>query len=319
MWQSFNLILQKFMPIITPLGVMTGIIFSKTLEPFIFLVAWLFAFMTFSGSLSLKFSDFKSIKKYTVPLVICLIILHLVMPFIAFMTGNLLFPADLYTVTGLVLSFAIPTGVTSLVWVTIYKGGVVLTLLIILIDTLLAPFLVPSILHLFIGTSVEIDGFDIMNGLIWMIVIPSILGMLLNQATKGKVSKSLSPMLAPFSKLSLGLIVALNSSAVASYFKDMNGKLLFMIVVVFMLACSGYMIGWIVSKLLKLDHETTMALTYNSGMRNIGAGAAIAITYFPAPVAMPVVIGMLFQQIIASLTGSLLSRFNRSKKQKMVI
>jgi bile acid:Na+ symporter, BASS family len=47
---------------------------------------------------------------------------------------------------------------------------------------------------------------------------------------------------------------------------------------------------------------------YNSGMRNISAGAVIAITYFPAPVAIPVIVGMLFQQVLASLVGSVLDK-----------
>ncbi|MNG35685.1 hypothetical protein D3C84_1224860 [compost metagenome] len=42
-------------------------------------------------------------------------------------------------------------------------------------------------------------------------------------------------------------------------------------------------------------------------MRNISAGAVLAVSYFPAPVAVPVVLGMVFQQLLASLAGFLLS------------
>ncbi|WP_017755278.1 bile acid:sodium symporter family protein [Calidifontibacillus oryziterrae] len=311
MLQSFNLLLQRIMPIITPIGVLTGIFLSQSLESYVFLVPWIFAFMTFSGSLSSKLSDFTNLRPYLLPLTVCLFLLHVFMPLVAFSVGKLVFSEDPFTITGLVLSFIVPTGVSSLIWVTIFKGNVVLTLLIILIDTMLAPFLVPTLLHMFVGASIEINGVEIMRGLIWMIVIPSITAMLLNQLTKGRVNESVSPILAPFSKLSLGAIVALNSSAIASYFKNINGKLLFLIIVVFAIALIGYISGFIFSRLLKMDRETVIALTYNGGMRNIGAGAAIAITYFPAPVAVPVVVGMLFQQIIASLTGSLLSRFYR--------
>ncbi|MNC65135.1 hypothetical protein D3C75_1153990 [compost metagenome] len=41
-------------------------------------------------------------------------------------------------------------------------------------------------------------------------------------------------------------------------------------------------------------------------MRNISAGAVLAVSYFPAPVAVPVVLGMVFQQLLASLAGFLL-------------
>ena len=56
-----------------------------------------------------------------------------------------------------------------------------------------------------------------------------------------------------------------------------------------------------------------VTLTYTSGMRNISAGSVIAISYFPSAVVVVVVVGMLFQQTIASLFGTFLDR--RFKKQ----
>lgn len=308
MLQSLNKLLTKFMPIMTPSSVIIGIIFTESLHSFVFLVPWLFAFMTFSGSLSSKFGDLKTVIRYPRPLFICLIILHIIMPIIAYCVGNLAFQKDLYTVTGLVLAFLIPTGVSSLIWVSIYKGNIILTLAIILIDSLLSPLVVPAVLHILFGTTIHINGSEIMQGLFWMIVLPSVLGMILNETTKGKIDGILKPKLEPFSKICLGLVVALNGSAIAPYFKEINGKLLFMIVIVFSLACTGYIIGWFISKLFKEESSIQIALLFNSGMRNISAGAVIAITYFPAPVAVPVIIGMLFQQILASLTGSVISK-----------
>jgi predicted Na+-dependent transporter len=51
-----------------------------------------------------------------------------VMPLLAFGTGTWLFPDNPFYVTGLVLAFIIPTGITSLIWVTIYRGNIVLTI-----------------------------------------------------------------------------------------------------------------------------------------------------------------------------------------------
>ena len=46
-------------------------------------------------------------------------------------------------------------------------------------------------------------------------------------------------------------------------------------------------------------------MIYGSGMRNISAGAVIAGAYFPAECLFPVMIGTLFQQILAAFYGSL--------------
>ncbi|UOQ45831.1 bile acid:sodium symporter family protein [Halobacillus salinarum] len=318
MLQRINMILQKCMPFITPASVVIGVIFSAWLKEFVFLVPWIFAVMTFSGSLNSNFSDLRKVLRQPLPLLACLLVLHLVMPLIALGIGSLLFPGDSYTVTGLILSFVIPTGITSLIWVSIYKGHVVLTLSIILVDTLLAPFVVPYVLKIFVGTSVEMDVLAIMSGLFWMIVLPSLLGMLINQFAKKQTSDKLSAAFAPFTKVGIGLVVAINSSDVAPFLKEVNGKLLLIAVTVFGMAVLAYGTGFITGRLLKQSSPIVVSLTYNSGMRNISGGAVIAITYFPPPVAVPVIVGMLFQQILASFTGFFLSRNLRAAERAAV-
>ncbi|MRG86362.1 bile acid:sodium symporter family protein [Salinibacillus xinjiangensis] len=320
MLKTFNQFLQRWMPLITPLSVVIGVALSDWLIPLEYLVPWIFAFMTFAGSLGSNFSDLKKVMLHPLPLFICLLILHIVMPVICFGVGSLVFYDEPYFVTGLILAFLVPTGITSLIWVSVYKGNIVLTLSIVLIDMFLAPFLVPAILNVFVGSSVNMDGVDMMIGLLWMVVIPSVLGMALNQMTKGKVNEQLAPNLAPFSKIGLGAVVMINSSQAASYFLNINWQLVLVGVVVFLLAALGYVLGWFASKALKANQDTAVTLIFNSGMRNISTGAVIAITYFPAAVIVPVVMSMLFQQVLASLSGGLLDRlysitFNRNVSQ----
>ena len=50
-------------------------------------------------------------------------------------------------------------------------------------------------------------------------------------------------------------------------------------------------------------------MMFSGGMRNISAGAVLAISYFPPAVAVPVVLGMLFQQTLASLYGFAIDRY----------
>ena len=53
-------------------------------------------------------------------------------------------------------------------------------------------------------------------------------------------------------------------------------------------------------------------MTYLVGMRNISAGAVIAGEYFPGEVMFPVVIGTLFQQVLAAGFGTALRRLGRA-------
>jgi bile acid:Na+ symporter, BASS family len=225
MLEKLNKRLEKIMPLITPTGVVLGVLLSAYIKDFSFLIPWIFAFMTFSGSLSSNFKSLTEVITRPFPILLTIGILHILMPIWAWAVGHVAFQGDVLTITGIVLGMVIPTGITSFVWVSIYKGNIPITLSVILLDTMLSPLIVPFSLSLLIGEKVEMDTMSIMTGLLGMIVIPSLLGMLLNQLTKGKVKETLSPKLAPFSKISIGIVVMLNGAVVAPYLKDINLKL----------------------------------------------------------------------------------------------
>jgi bile acid:Na+ symporter, BASS family len=300
------------MPIITPVSVVIGVLFANFFINFTHLIPWIFAFITFAGSLGSNFSSFRDTLKHPLPLFIILMILHVLMPVWAWSVGHLTFNGDVETITGLVLGMAIPTGISSMIWVTIYRGNIPLTLSIILLDTFLSPFIVPFTLSILVGGRVDMDVYSMMSGLFLMVVLPSILGMMVNQFTHGKAKEKLSPKLSPFSKLGLGIVVMINGSAVAPYLREIDIKLIMITVTVFFIAFTGYLFSFVIGKLIKGDRDTVVSLTFTGGMRNISAGAVLAVSYFPAAVAVPVVIGMLFQQVLASIYGFLVDRhFNR--------
>lgn len=316
---KINRQLEKVMPLITPISVVIGVLLASYLKQFSYLIPWIFAFITFAGSLG---SNFKSLKEVIIrpfPILVALSLLHIIMPMWAWGIAHLTFGGDIHTITGIIMSMVIPTGITSFIWVSIYKGNIPMTLSIILIDTLLSPFIVPFTLSLFVGQKVEMDVLGIIKGLLGMVFIPSLIGMYLNQLTNGKVKETIGARLAPFSKICLGFVVMLNGAVVAPYLLHVNVKLVEISVVVFFIALSGYVLAFFTGKIMKKDRETIISLTFTGGMRNISAGAVLAVSYFPASVAVPVVIGMLFQQVLASINGYVLDRyFNRqTQKQRM--
>lgn len=303
-----NVILEKIMPLLTPTAIVVGVLNESKLLPFTGLVPWIFAGMTLIGSLKSNFRDLWTVLMKPQKLLILLVILHVVMPLIGWLVASAIFPGDPYTVTGYVLLFAIPTGVVSVVWVSMYGGNIALTLALILIDTLLSPIVVPSTLYLLMGASVEIQLGEMMKGLLWMVVIPSVVGMLLNQWTKGKVNTVCGPPLSPFVKVGLFIVVSINGASIARYLKHPDGKLAIIIGVTFITVVLGYVIGAVVSRRLGFSYEDSVAVQFNSGMRNLSAGAVLAVKYFPPAVALPVISGMLFQQILAALSGLFIRR-----------
>jgi len=303
-----NAPLEKIMPLITPAAIATGVLCGSRLESLEGLVPWVFAVMTFIGSLKSSLLDMLRELRRPGKLMAIMAVLHVLMPLVGWGAGELIFRDDPYLVTGFVLLFAIPTGVVSVVWVTIYGGNIALTLALILVDTLLSPFVVPASLYVLMGEAVRIRFFDMMEGLLWMIVLPSVAGMLLNQWTKGAVARTWSPPLAPLVKVGLFVVVAINGSNIAGELRHADGRMAAIIAVTFGTVVLGYLIGWGMSSLLKWNREDTVAAQFNAGMRNLSAGAVLAVQYFPATVSLPVISGMLFQQLLAAAFGYRLGR-----------
>ena len=147
---------------------------------------------------------------------------------------------------------------------------------------------------------------------IQIIALPAVVAMVLNQITDGKVMETWPGKLAPFSKLALIFVVTSNSSKVAPYIRDMNMQRVKVALAILVLAASGYALGWFVAYIFRKDRSTAVSMMYGTGMRNISAGAVIAAAYFPGEVMFPVMIGTLFQQVLAALFGKLLAQ----KKEK---
>jgi bile acid:Na+ symporter, BASS family len=305
---QFNRFIEKWMPLVTPVCLLIGVFFPDQLGHLLFLVPYIFAFMTFSGSLKSEFSDVARIFQHPLPLIVTLFIIHFIMPLIACTAGNLLFSQNPYLTTGMVLEFVVPSAVVSFMWVSIYHGSGPFTLSVVLTDTLLAPFLVPLSLHLFVGSNVQVDTWGMMTELLWMVAIPALAAMILNKVTGGRLKNTLSHKLAPYGKIALILVVSANSSKVSPFIKNMTPQLFAVTGVILLIAASGYAIGWLGALLLKQKRGFIISMTFNSGMRNISAGAVIAAAYFPPAVMFPVMIGTLFQQVLAATYAQLITK-----------
>lgn len=305
---AINIFLTRWMPLLTPASVLAGVLLSEWIHSWTFIVPWVFAFMTFTGSLNSNFRMLHHTLTHPFPVFLAFTILHIITPMFAWTAGHLLFPNDPLIVTGFTLALVIPTGITSVIWVTMYRGSVPLALVIILLDTILSPVVVPFSMSVLAGSKVEMDVFAMMSGLFWMIVLPSLLGMLVNEWVKSEKASRISQTLSPFSKLSLPLVIAINSAVVAPYLRDIDLQFLQILLAILFVVLCGYLLSWGLAVACRQPHETIVTLIYTGGMRNISAGAVIAVNFFPPQAAVPVVVCMLFQQMLAAFHGFLLRR-----------
>ncbi len=295
--RRLNYQLDRIMPLLTPSGVILGLLLGSR-------VAWmkpslpiLFAIITFIGGLGINSNAFFTVLKKPKAILVFIIGANFVMPLLTYAIASTLFRNQQEIATGLILLMSIPTAITGYIWSGIYKGNGALSLTLILVSTLLAPILTPYTVSLLANTSVRIDTAGMMVSLLIMVVVPSIAGILINNATKGTVNDHITPCLKPFSKIGLFLIIVINTAQVSErLLANASWAYLPIALTCAFLAVVAYPISHTLGRIAGLGVEESKSITFASSMRNISAALVLAIAYFPAETALPVIFGIVFQQ-----------------------
>lgn len=190
MLNKFNSFMEKWMPFVTPVCLMVGVLFPDIARHGVPYVTYVFAFMTFIGALKSRFRDIANVFKRPLPLILMFLVLHILIPVTAYGVGLLFFPENINYITGIVLEFSVPVAVISLMWVSIYNGNNPLSLSLVILDTILSPFLIPATLKILVGSNIKMDTAGMMKELVFMIALPAVIAMCLNEFSHGKVMET---------------------------------------------------------------------------------------------------------------------------------
>ena len=309
---TINRFLERAIPITTPLAIVLGFLLPDVfiqLRPFVF---WLFGLMTFSGALKLTVKELGAVIKAPLVIVLFFICAHVVMPVFARLAAPLFF-TDTDIVTGFVLLFASPVAVSVFFWIIIFNGNKALALSLILLDTLLAPIVVPGTISILMGAKIQMDMSGIAFSLIMMIVIPTIIGIAVNELTKTKLQTIVSPYLDPISKIFLMMVVAANASVLVDKVQFADPLLWKVAVVCIALTAAGFVLAKITAIIGKCDEDTTIAMVFAGGLRNNNAVMTLAVTFFPEAAALPTLACVIIQQTLAAVAGKIFARKKSDK------
>ena len=303
----FNSILNNLLPVIIPLGVALGLFLPSVfihLRPF---VPWLFGLMTFSGALKLRAAEFGQTIRKPAPILLFLAVSHILMPLIAMFLSSLFFiNTDL--ITGYVLLFAGPTAVSGIIWAAILKGDKALCLTLILLDTLLAPLIVPGTVSVLMGAKTTMDMSGIAVSLLLMIVFPTIIGVTVNEVSKEKIPALFCPYLDPAAKICLVLVIAANTSPVAPWIQFNDPLIWKASLVCILLIIIGFIIIKLITVIVRFKAPKDITLIISSALKNNSAVMTIAVTFFPEITALPIMLSIVFQQTIAAIMGRIFSK-----------
>jgi predicted Na+-dependent transporter len=308
-----NRLLERMMPLLTPLGVILGIVFSSfflSLRP---LIPWLFGTMTLSGALKLRVRELALAVSNPLLLILFFLSAHVLMPLgVMLMSGLVFGNADI--VSGYVLLYAVPTAVTGFIWTTIFRGDPALSLALILLDTLLAPAVVPATMRILLGTKVVLDMSGIALSLVLMVAVPTVIGVALNELSRGALPRAAGPYLGPFSKFCIVLVISANAAAVAPEIHPENPRVWLVGAMCIIFSSLGFVCGKLIGLLGKATRARQATLIFSVGLHNTSAAMTLGIEFFPGPAALPAVLGIIFQQTIAAIMGRLLLKKDEEEK-----
>lgn len=306
MFVSIDRTMQKYLPLVMLTCFAAGGVFSEEIGGLKSAVPWLFAAMTFIGALRVNVKQIRGVFAAPVPILAALATLHFVFPILVYLARGIGIVTDPDLYTGLVLLSSVPTGVSTIMWVTAMGGNVALGLTLITLDSVLSPLVVPATVKLLAGAVVDFDAGALMSSLVKMIVIPTIIGVVVNETSKGRVAASVAPYGGVFAKVALGAIIGVNVAAswdrVASY----TGNFAALLAILLTMTVLGFAAAYVVARVAIRDRADSITVTFVAGMRNISAGVVLAMDSFGPMVSIPVTSGILFQQPVAAMIARLL-------------
>lgn len=261
----------------------------------------LFGYATFVTALETSLVQFgKVLSRPWVSLwILCLV--HIGSPLMAWLMGYTFYPGDISVRTGYLVAASVPVGVTSVIWTSIARGNVPVALVTLALDTVLVPFFLPAFFLVTIGQALHIDYKQMALQLMWMITIPSLVGMALHDILKERAVAFAKGFGGVTAKSTFYVVIYLNAALVAPAV-DWSPAMLKMVLITFVIVAASYFLGYLGSFVVRgRPRDITVAMVYSIGIRNISSGLVLAIAHFPPAVAVPITLFMLFQQPLASL------------------
>ena len=173
------------------------------------------------------------------------------------------------------------------------------------VSTLLAVIMTPMLTAWFAGSRVDVPAVGLLTSTAQVVVLPLAVGAAMQRWTPG-VTRRLLPVAPLAAVLMITLIVASIIGAAREAILETAARLL---LAVASLHASGFLLGYLLSRLAGADARTARTVSIEVGMQNSGLGVVLARQNFPDPlVAIPSAISSLFHSLIASLLAAVWRR-----------
>ncbi|MBQ9246765.1 bile acid:sodium symporter family protein [bacterium] len=269
-------------------------------------INYLLMIIMFGMGLTLKSDDFVLVFSHPKEIAFGTVSQYLIMPLLA-LSLSYLFNLDSTLTAGVILVGTCPGGTASNVITYLSKGDVALSVCMTSVNTLLSPVLTPLITYLMLKTTVETNIWAMFIGIINVILVPIILGIIANKFFSN-FTKKITKILPGISVIAISFIVASVVSHNAERILSAGGIIL---LIVILHNISGYIVGFFIGKLLKLNNAKTKAFSIEIGMQNSGLATSLANSTFPTmpEAAVPGAIFSVWHNISGAILAAIYRRW----------
>jgi BASS family bile acid:Na+ symporter len=257
---------------------------------------YFFALTMFGIGMVLSVGDFINIFKNIKVVLIGVAAQFSIMPGLAIIIAYIFSFSDEFTL-GLVLTGSAPGAMASNVLSYLAGADVAYSVSLTAASTLLSPILTPALTLLLAHQLFKIPAFDMFISVMWMVVIPLIIGIVINHYFKKRI-QSISQV---FPAISTTFIVFICSVVIAGNHDYLPSLNLNIFIAAVLLNVLGLVLGYFVGKISNFDLLKRRALSIEIGMQNAGLGSVLALKHFNEQVALPAVIFVFICIFSASL------------------
>lgn len=251
--------------------------------------------------LTLKPEDFKLVIKSPKWVFTAAVLQFTIMPLLGWGLGYV-FQLPLAFTVGLIIVSCCPGGTASNVISYLAKANVALSVTMTAISTLLAIIMTPLLTTMLIGDKIEVSAFQLFLGTIKVVLAPVLLGVLLNKYLP-KFTNKLLPVAPLIAVIAIVLIVA---SIIGQGKDEILSSGFRLIGAILCLHLSGFLLGYLLSRLVTKEKLVNRTISIEVGMQNSGLGAYLSRANFTNPaIAIPSAISSAIHSLIGSVAAGI--------------
>lgn len=282
---KFNTFFRKYMTIWVLLSIFLGLAFGYRFPKIKldFLVLPLVFIMIYAMIIPTSFLLFARAFRLLKEIALGLLSIVVVAPVIAFATSSILC-ADYDLITGFTLAGAVPPGGMITAWTGLLGGNIPIAIVLQTLTLIISIVQVPYTLQLSVGAYIEIPTSLLMSNLTVLVVLPLIVGFLTRQAIVRTAGdrlidnlRPIFPVLSGMAALSVVFVAAsLQASRIIANPSVISHAIVVAVVYYFLL----FVIETVISRLSKLNYESSIPVIYGGATKNLSIAIALAIQAF---------------------------------------